>query len=94
MQQPDICEDIFSSLNRLLSSFTQLSTAPNTSFSHHGGFQQLAPSQQTLPTEGTSVETMVQWIIVAAFVFFLVLGQGLRDRQPNQDDLKPNRNNQ
>ena len=42
--QPDICQDIFSNMRRLLSQFQALSTAPNTSFSHSEGYQTLSPS--------------------------------------------------
>ena len=53
--QPAICEDVVSHFYRLLNSFVSLQTAPNTFFSHHGGFQ-MQPQQ---PHSVVSADTIV-----------------------------------
>ena len=52
-QQPIICQDIFSSMYRLLANFNSLSTAPNTSFSHSDGFQPLSSCNKLTTKYGT-----------------------------------------
>jgi len=85
--QPAICEDIYANLYRLLNTFTQLQQAPNTSFSHHNGFQQVPSAYEPMsdPTTQQGFEQIASWLLIASLLLYLIWGQSTRMRE----NLKP-----
>ena len=70
--QPNFCIDIFSNIANLLRQFTAVSNDPTSSFSHGRGFEPQAP--QSVTSMGAPQDDMFQWLAIAAFILFLIVG--------------------
>ena len=80
---PNLCVDIFTQIANMMGQLQRVSTDPNNTFTHGGGFTNTGPvePEPSTPSEATN---LLAWVFIAVLVFFLMFGN--RSREP--EDLK------